>query len=95
MPEIRLLVEWPDGSQESCYSPSLIVKEYFAPQQEYTLDDFVWRSRTALKIASDRVQAKYGIPCSLALGQIQKIESKASQYNHLPQPKVRFIQFNE
>jgi uncharacterized repeat protein (TIGR04042 family) len=95
MPEIRFQVEWPDGSQESCYSPSLVVKEYFAPQQEYALDDFVERSRTALKIASDRVQAKYGMPCSLALGQILKIETKASQYNHLPQPKVRFIQFHE
>lgn len=95
MPEICFQVEWPDSSQETCYSPSLVVKEYFTPQQEYALDDFVERSRTALKIASDRVQTKYGMPCSLALGQIQNIEKKASQYKHLPQPKVRFIQFNE
>lgn len=95
MPEIRFQIEWPDGSQEICYSPSLVVKEYFNSQCEYALDDFVERSRAALKIASDRVQAKYGMPCGLALGQIQKIQSKASQFNHLPQPKVRFIQFIE
>lgn len=95
MPEIRFQVEWPDGSQEICYSPSLVVKQYFTLQQEYALDNFVERSRTALQIASDRVQAKYGIPCGLALGQIQKIEAKASQYNHLSIPKVRFIQFIE
>ena len=93
MPEINFQIEWPDGYQEICYSPSLVVKEYFTPEHEYTLDEFVQRSRTALKIASDRVQAKYGMPCSLALGQIQKIELKANQYNHLAEPKVRFIQF--
>ena len=95
MPEIRFQIEWPDGSQETCYSPSLIVKDYFAPDNEYALEDFVERSRTSLKIASDRVLAKYGMPCSLALGQVQRIEATATQYSHLPQPKVRFIQFLE
>ena len=95
MPEIRFQIEWPDGSQETCYSPSLIVKDYFAPDSEYTLEDFVERSRTSLKIASDRVLAKYGMPCSLALGQLQRIETTATQYSHLPQPKIRFIQFME
>jgi len=95
MPEIRFHVEWPDGSQESCYSPSLGVKNYFAPGETYTLDDFVQRSRTALTIASDRVQAKYGFPCSLALGQLQKIEQKAAQFAQLPQSHVRLIQFAE
>jgi len=95
MPEIRFQIEWPDGSQETCYSPSLIVKDYFAPDNEYALEDFVERSRTSLKIASDRVLAKYGMPCSLALGQVQRIEATATQYSHLLQPKVRFIQFLE
>lgn len=94
MPEIRFHVEWPDGSQESCYSPSLVVKEYFSPGEAYPLDDFVQRSRTALTIASDRVQAKYGFPCSLALGQLQKIEQKAATFAQLPQAAVRLIQFS-
>jgi uncharacterized repeat protein (TIGR04042 family) len=95
MPEIRFKIAWPDGSQETCYSPSLIVKDYFAPGSEYALEDFVERSRTSLKIASDRVLAKYGMPCSLALGQLQRIEATATQYSDLPQPKVQFIQFIE
>ena len=95
MPEIHFQIQWPDGSKENCYSPSLIVKDYFTPNSEYTLDDFVQRSRTALKIASDRVQAKYGRPCGLALGQLQKIEIKSAQFGHLLQPKVRFIEFVE
>jgi len=95
MPEIRFQVQWPDGSQDTCYSPSLVVKDYFTPNRDYSLNDFVERSRTALKIASDRVQAKYGRPCGLALGQLQAIEIKSVKYSYLSQPKVRFIQFNE
>ncbi len=95
MPEIRFLVEWPDGAKESCYSPSLIVKEYFTPNQDYSLTDFVERSRTALNIASDRVRAKYGRPCGLALGQLQQIEASAMKYHHLPEPKVRLLRFIE
>ncbi|MGB3138782.1 MAG: MSMEG_0570 family nitrogen starvation response protein [Nodosilinea sp.] len=95
MPEIRFQIQWPDGSQDTCYSPSLIVKDYFAVATTYPLTDFVARSRTALTIASDRVQAKYGMPCSLALGQLRQIEAAASQYNHLPAPTVRVLQFME
>ena len=60
MPEMRFVIRWPDGVVESCYSPSLVVKEFFAPGESYPLADFVERSRTALHIASERVEAKYG-----------------------------------
>jgi uncharacterized repeat protein (TIGR04042 family) len=95
MPEIRFQIRWSDGTQDSCYSPSLIVKEYFSPNTEYDLEEFVTRSRTALKIASDRVEAKYGRPCGLALGQLLDIEEKSKQYAHLPNAKVRVIGFIE
>lgn len=95
MPEIHFQIQWPDSSQDNCYSPSLIVKDYFTPNSDYDLDDFVQRSHIALKIASDRVQAKYGRPCGLALGQLQEIEIKSAHYKHLSQPKVRFMRFVE
>lgn len=95
MPEIRFQIQWPDGFQETCYSPSLIVKDYFIPGQEYDLEEFVQRSQTSLQIASDRVKAKYGRPCGLALGQLQTIELRSAQYRHLSQPKVKIIQFIE
>ena len=93
MPEIRFQIELPDGTQTMCYSPSLIVKEYFTPGDEYEMDDFIARSRTALNIASDRVQAKYGRPCGLALGQLAEIEALAARYEHMAQPRVKLIQF--
>ncbi len=95
MPEIRFQIQWPDGNQETCYSPSLVVKDYFAPATTYPLADFVDRSRTALTIASDRVQAKYGMPCGLALGQLRRIEATATSFDHLPAPMVTVIQFLE
>lgn len=95
MPEIRFQIEWPDGTQETCYSPSLVIKQYFTPDSDYKLEDFVERSRTALNIASDRVKVKYGMPCGLALGQLRHIENKATEYNHLSEPKVRLLKFIE
>lgn len=95
MPEIRFRVEWPDGSQDPCYSPSLVVKDYFTPDQTYALQDFVQRSTEALQIASDRVQAKYGMPSSLALGQLQKIQTRAKQYQDVPEAKVKLLGFLE
>ncbi len=54
---------------------------------------FVERSHTALQIASDRVLAKYGMPCSLALGQLQSIETKVTQYQHWTEPQVQVLGF--
>ena len=93
MPEIRFQVEWPDGLQSTCYSPSLVVREYFEMGKEYALDDFVERSRTSLQIASDRVYAKYGMHCSSSQAQLQHIEEMATKYDHLSEPRVRFIKF--
>jgi len=52
MPEIRFQIQWPDGSQEACYCPSLVVKNYFTPNSDYALDDFVERSPLKLKDCS-------------------------------------------
>lgn len=95
MPEMQFQVQWPDGSQENCYSPSLVIKDYFVPGEEYKLEDFLERSRTALNIASDRVKAKYGFPCGRAMGQLQKIEQTASQYQSFTHPTVSVLQFIE
>ena len=80
MPEMRFVVRWPDGRREACYSPSLIIRDYFREGESYALADFLARSREALQIASDRVQAKYGRACSLALGQLNRIEATAARF---------------
>ncbi len=94
MPETRFKIEWPNGEVENCYSPSSIVKQYFEPGQAYDMAEFVGRSQQALQLASDRVKAKYGSPCGLALGQLQAIESTAKQFSQ-PDAKVKFLRFLE
>ncbi|MDT7725392.1 MAG: hypothetical protein QOI21_1968 [Actinomycetota bacterium] len=80
MPETYFRVSWPDGTTQRCYSPSLIVEEFFDAGQAYSVGEFVKRSTTALGIASDRVQEKYGFPCSQAAAQLVEIRTRAGKY---------------
>jgi uncharacterized repeat protein (TIGR04042 family) len=93
MPEMHFDIIWPDGAAEHCYSPSLVIKDYFTPGETYALSDFLQRSRTALSIASDRVQAKFGFPCSRALGQLVRLESAGTAY--APDSRVTVTSFTE
>jgi uncharacterized repeat protein (TIGR04042 family) len=77
---MRFVVRWPDGGRESCYSPSLVIKDFLREGDSYSVTDFLQRSRQALQIASERVEAKFGFPCSLALGQLARIEAKAAEF---------------
>jgi uncharacterized repeat protein (TIGR04042 family) len=81
MPELRFVIRWPDGTRESCYSPSTIVRDHFEVGTLYPVTEFLSRSRAALTAASDRVRKVYGSPCSLALGQLVRIESAAAHYS--------------
>jgi uncharacterized repeat protein (TIGR04042 family) len=93
MPEMRFVIAWPDGEEEICYSPSLVVKDYLVEGQIYPLSDFLRRSGEALAIASDRVEAKYGFPCSLARNQLARLEVQGETYSHLPDAMVRCQRF--
>jgi uncharacterized repeat protein (TIGR04042 family) len=95
MPEMRFFVRWPDGAAEACYSPSLVIKDYFAPGETYPLAEFLARSRVALNIASERVRAKYGRPCSRALAQLARIESAADAFANVRDARVTVEAFRE
>lgn len=95
MPEMRFNIRWPDGSSESCYSPSLVIKDYFIPGQHYAVDDFVARSRTALTIASDRVREKYGMACSRAMAQLARIENASKPFAGTAGAQVSVVSFEE
>ena len=95
MPEMRFHIRWPDGTPESCYSPSLVVKEHFTPGESYKLDDFLARARAALNEASARVAKRYGHPCSLALGQLAAIEDGARHFQSMPDARIGVERFEE
>ncbi len=80
MPEMEFGLRWPDGAVSACYSPSLVIEDHLTPGQSYLMADLLARARIALTIASERVQAKYGFPCSRALGALAAIEQRAAIY---------------
>jgi uncharacterized repeat protein (TIGR04042 family) len=95
MPEMRFHIRWPDGTPEACYSPSLVIKDYFTVGTDYAVADFVERSRTALRIASDRVKAKYGMSCNRALAQLTRIETAAGAFADTPDARVAVEAFDQ
>jgi len=95
MPEMRFRIRWPDGAEETCYSPSLVIKDHFVPGETYPVADFLARSRTALTIASERVKAKYGVTCSRALGQLARIEAAGARFAGIPGARIAVDAFEE
>lgn len=95
MPEMRFLVRWPDDTVTDCYSPSLIIKEYFTVGASYPPADFLHRASTALNIASERVYQKYGFACSSALDQLKRIEETVALHADRQDAVVRVEQFTE
>jgi uncharacterized repeat protein (TIGR04042 family) len=95
MPEMRFRILWPDGVAETCYSPSLVVKEHLRVGASYEPAEFFARCRVALNIGSDRVKEKYGHACSLALGQLARIEEVCAKFAYRPDARVSVEAFEE
>lgn len=92
MPEMHFQLRWPDGQETQCYSPSLVVREHLQVGTSYPLPDFLQRVHTALHIASDRVRAKYGFACSMAMDQLASIETTAASFT--PDSRVTVLAFD-
>lgn len=91
MPVMHFRIRWPDGTEANCYSPSTIVTDFFTPGEHYALDDFVERSRAALRIASERVREKYGYACSAAMDELARIERDALRFAKVPDAAVTVL----
>lgn len=81
MPEMTFTVEWPDGSFQECYSPSLVMHDHLSTDESYPVKEFVRRVATALDEASRRVREKYGFACTSAAAQKQEIQARAQQFS--------------
>lgn len=93
MPEMHFTVVWPDGERARCYSPSLVIRELLTEGAEYPVYEFMERSRAGLRIAAERVRAKYGFYCSAALDQLAELESRARSFS--PEAKVHVVSLGE
>ncbi len=95
MPAMHFHLRWPDGSEARCYSPSLVIKDYFQPGTSYPLPWFMSQVREALNIASERVRLKFGYACSQALDQLAQIEHTAARFATQPDAQVGVLAFDE
>lgn len=93
MPAMHYTLRWPDASESRCYSPSLVIHDYFEPGCDYALTDFLRRVREATVIANERVQAKFGFVCSRAGDQLADIERRAAPFTEQPAAVVRVLSF--
>jgi uncharacterized repeat protein (TIGR04042 family) len=94
MPEMHFHLRWPDGQESVCYSPSLVVREHLQVGHSYAVPDFLERTRVALNIASERVRARYGFACSMAMDQLAAIELQALAFSDAPEASVQVLGFN-
>lgn len=81
MPEMTFELQWPDGSRQRCYSPSLVMHDYLTTGASYTVAEFLDRSGTALAEASDRVRAKFGFACTSAAATDDEIRTTAGRFS--------------
>ena len=81
MPEMHVHLRWPDGSAQRIYSPSLVITDHVEEGHTYPVAELVPRLRTALTLASERVRASYGFPCSRAAASLAAIERRAASFD--------------
>lgn len=81
MPEMSVVVRWPDGREQDCYSPSLVMHDHLSVGGRYTVADFERRATHALGVASERVRAKYGFACTSAAATTDQIARAATAYS--------------
>ena len=93
MPAMHFHLRWPDASESRCYSPSLVIKDHFEPGATYPLPVFMTELREAMHVASERVRAKFGFACSMALDQLAQIEGIAARFG--PEAEVEVTAFEE
>jgi len=84
MPELHFRIRWPDGTEETCYSPSTVIGAHLTAGASYPLPVFLDHVRAGLNAASDRVFARYGFACSSALDQLARIEATARRFADRP-----------
>jgi uncharacterized repeat protein (TIGR04042 family) len=94
MPEMTYRLRWPDDVETECYSPSLVIRDFFATGADYALEDFLRRLREATAIAAERVRVKYGVPCPRALAQLREIETQALRFEDQDQARIVMLSFS-
>jgi len=92
VPEMLFDVRWPDGSTQSFYSPSLVVEDHLRVGAGYPVAEFVDIGRTCMRIADERVRAKYGFGCAQSVETLARIEAAAARFDAAAEVTVERFQ---
>jgi uncharacterized repeat protein (TIGR04042 family) len=95
MPEMRYRLRWPDLTETECYSPSLVIRDYFQTGAHYPVPEFLQRIRECTHVASERVRTKFGVPCLRALSQLQDIEVAAGRFIDQEDARIVMVSFHD
>ncbi len=89
MPEKNFVIIWPNGEEETCYSPSSTIEQFIQAGKTYSLDEFAKLTEQALTLASERVREKYGFACSSAQDQLLRIQRTSQAFKEYKSPMVK------
>lgn len=81
MPEVHFRVAWPDGTRQSCTSPSRTIERVLCAGASYPVGEFLRRTTGALQAGSDRVRAKYGFACTAAAAEADGLQARAAAFD--------------
>ena len=80
MPETHVRITWPNGQEDTVYSPSSTIIEYLKPGAELSLSEFEARFTRGLDFASRRVAAIYGFACSASEAEKNRLVAAVRQH---------------
>jgi uncharacterized repeat protein (TIGR04042 family) len=81
MPEVHLRLEWPDGRTSELYSPSTVILEYLRPGESLPVHQLHGRGVEALRLASERVRARYGFACTRTDEERHRLQQWVKDYS--------------
>jgi uncharacterized repeat protein (TIGR04042 family) len=89
VPEVELTLEWPDGATSRLYSPSTVILKHLAPGQTMSVAELRTRGSLALRLASERVRARYGFACTRADEEERRLLLQSSQFDDQERVSIR------
>lgn len=80
MPAVHFRIRLPDGSEQTCYSPSTVIYHYLEAGERYSQSEFLRRASAGLDAASARVEARFGYACTSAFAQKRALTALLADY---------------
>lgn len=88
MPVTYVQIEWPDHKTDQVYSPSSVIKEYFKPGEDLSIEVFLATCTKGLQEANERVRQKFGYACMSTMAELERIHIICQEYDISKKVKI-------